>query len=60
MDFSRKMIVPPDQKINLAKFDPAGTYGYKHDHKTEAKLEKRSGESTNCSTCFTPKRSAPC
>ena len=40
MDFSRKMIVPPDEKIDLAKFDPAETHGYKHDHKTEAKLEK--------------------
>jgi PPK2 family polyphosphate:nucleotide phosphotransferase len=40
MDFNRKMIVPPDKKIDLAKFDPADTHGYKHDHKTEAKLEK--------------------
>jgi PPK2 family polyphosphate:nucleotide phosphotransferase len=40
MDFSRKMILPPDKKVDLAKFDPADTHGYKHDHKTNAKLAK--------------------
>jgi PPK2 family polyphosphate:nucleotide phosphotransferase len=40
MDFSRKMIVPPEKKIKLAKYDPADTHGHKHDAKTAAKLEK--------------------
>ena len=40
MDFSRKLMVPPDKKIELAKFDPADTLDYENDHKTEAKLEK--------------------
>jgi len=33
-------MVPPDKKIELAKFDPADTLDYENDHKTEAKLEK--------------------
>jgi PPK2 family polyphosphate:nucleotide phosphotransferase len=40
MDFSRKLMVPPDKKIKLAKYDPADTLGYKNDGKTEAKLAK--------------------
>jgi PPK2 family polyphosphate:nucleotide phosphotransferase len=40
LDFSRKLMVPPDEKIKLAKFDPADTLDYENDHKTEAKLEK--------------------
>jgi len=40
LDFSRKLIVPPDKKIKLTKFDPAGTLGYENDRKTEDKLEK--------------------
>jgi PPK2 family polyphosphate:nucleotide phosphotransferase len=40
LDFSRKLMVPPDKKIELAKFDPADTLDYENDHKTEAKLEK--------------------
>lgn len=41
MDFSSKLIVPPDKKINLEKYDPADTLGYDNDKKTEAKLEKQ-------------------
>jgi PPK2 family polyphosphate:nucleotide phosphotransferase len=41
LDFSRKLIVPPDKKINLEKYDPADTLGYDNDKKTEAKLEKQ-------------------
>ena len=40
MDFRRKLIVPPEKKINLEKYDPAGTLGHGNDKKTEAKLEK--------------------
>jgi PPK2 family polyphosphate:nucleotide phosphotransferase len=40
LDFSRKLIVPPDKKINLTKFDPAGSLGYENDRKTKDKLEK--------------------
>ena len=39
MDFSRKLIVPPDKKIKLAKFDAADTLGYENDDKTEDKLQ---------------------
>lgn len=31
MDFSRRLIVPPDKKIKLAKFDPADTLGYENE-----------------------------
>lgn len=41
MDFSSKLIVPPDKKINLEKYDPADTLGYDNDKKTEAKLDKQ-------------------
>jgi len=41
LDFSSKLIVPPDKKINLEKYDPADTLGYDNDKKTEAKLEKQ-------------------
>ena len=41
MDFTSKLIVPPDKKINLEKYDPADTLGYDNDKKTEAKLEKQ-------------------
>jgi PPK2 family polyphosphate:nucleotide phosphotransferase len=40
MDFSRKLMVGPDKKIKLAKYDPADTYGYQDDSKTQAKLAK--------------------
>ena len=40
MDFSRKLMVPPDKQIKLAKFDPADTLGYQNDKKIEAKLNK--------------------
>lgn len=40
MDFSRKLLVPVDKKIKLKKFDPADTFGYDDDQKTQAKLEK--------------------
>jgi PPK2 family polyphosphate:nucleotide phosphotransferase len=40
MDFSRKLVVPPDKKIKLGKYDAADTLGYTNDKKTEAKLEK--------------------
>jgi len=40
LDFRRKLIVPPEKKINLEKYDPAGTLGHGNDKKTEAKLEK--------------------
>jgi PPK2 family polyphosphate:nucleotide phosphotransferase len=40
MDFSRKLMVPPDKKIKLAKYDAADTRGYTHDKKTADKLEK--------------------
>jgi PPK2 family polyphosphate:nucleotide phosphotransferase len=41
LDFSSKLIVPPDKKINLEKYDPADTLGYDNDKKTEAKLDKQ-------------------
>jgi PPK2 family polyphosphate:nucleotide phosphotransferase len=40
LDFSRKLIVPPDKKIRLAKYDPADTLGYDNDLKTQGKLDK--------------------
>lgn len=40
MDLSRKLMVPPDAKIRLAKFDPADTHGHDNDGQTAAKLEK--------------------
>ena len=40
MDFCRKLMVPPDKKITLVKFDPADTHGYHDDQKTQARLEK--------------------
>ena len=40
MDFSRKLMVPPDKQIKLAKFDTADTLGYQNDKKIEAKLKK--------------------
>ena len=40
MDFIRKLMVPPDKKIKLAKFDPADTLGHGDDQKTRDKLEK--------------------
>lgn len=43
MDFSRKMMAPAGKKIDLAKYDPAETYGHEHDRKTETKLEKTIG-----------------
>jgi PPK2 family polyphosphate:nucleotide phosphotransferase len=40
LDFRRKLIVPPEKKIKLEKYDPAYTLGHDNDKKTEAKLEK--------------------
>jgi len=40
MDFRRKLIVAPDTKVKLPKYDPAETLGYKDDEKTHAKLSK--------------------
>lgn len=40
MDFSRKLMVPRDEKIKLRKYDPADTLGYANDEKTEAKVAK--------------------
>jgi PPK2 family polyphosphate:nucleotide phosphotransferase len=40
MDFRRKLIVAPDTKVKLSKYDPAETLGYKDDEKTHAKLAK--------------------
>ena len=40
MNFSRKLMVSPDKKVNLGKFDPADTFGHEDDQKTAAKLEK--------------------
>lgn len=39
MDFSRKLMVPLDTKIKLAKYDPADTLGHDNDKKTETKLD---------------------
>jgi PPK2 family polyphosphate:nucleotide phosphotransferase len=40
LDFSRKLMVPPDKKIKLAKYDAADTLGHENDEKAEAKLAK--------------------
>src|ERR1700739_4272402 len=40
LDFRGKLIVPPDQKIKLAKFDAADTLGFENDDKTQDKLQK--------------------
>ena len=40
MDFSRKLMAPLEKEIDLSKCDPAETFGYDHDQKTEAKLAK--------------------
>ena len=40
MDFIRKLMVPPDKKIKLAKYDPADTLGHDDDHKSKARLDK--------------------
>lgn len=40
MDFRRKLIVPPDKKIHLEKYDPSDTLRHDNDEKTQAKLEK--------------------
>ena len=40
MDFSRKLMVPPDKEVKLRKYDPADTLGYEDEKKTGAKLEK--------------------
>jgi PPK2 family polyphosphate:nucleotide phosphotransferase len=40
MDFSRKMIVRPGKHIDLSRYDAAETHGYKHDKRTDEKLEK--------------------
>lgn len=40
MDFSRKLLVPPGKNVKLAKYDPADTFGYQDDDKTQAKLAK--------------------
>ena len=40
MEFTRKLIVTPDKKIKLDKYDPADTLGYENDKKSEAKLDK--------------------
>jgi PPK2 family polyphosphate:nucleotide phosphotransferase len=40
LDFRRKLIVPPEKKVKLEKYDPADTLGHDNDKKTEAKLEK--------------------
>ena len=40
MDFSRKLIVPPDKKTKLSKYDPADTLGHDDQEECEAKLDK--------------------
>lgn len=40
MDFSRKLMTPLEKKIDLSKYDPANTFGYDHDQKTQTKLAK--------------------
>jgi PPK2 family polyphosphate:nucleotide phosphotransferase len=40
LDFSRELIIPPDKKIKLTKFDPADTLSYEDDDKTKDKLQK--------------------
>jgi PPK2 family polyphosphate:nucleotide phosphotransferase len=40
LDFSRKLMVPPDKKIKLTKYDPAETLGHENNEKSEAKLGK--------------------
>jgi len=40
LDFIRKLMVPRDKKINLAKYDPADTLGHDDDQKSKAKLDK--------------------
>jgi PPK2 family polyphosphate:nucleotide phosphotransferase len=40
LDFIRKLMVPPDKKIKLSKYDSADTLGYEDDDKTKAKLQK--------------------
>lgn len=40
MDFSRKLMAPLEKKIDLSKYDPADTFGYEHDPKTQTKLAK--------------------
>jgi PPK2 family polyphosphate:nucleotide phosphotransferase len=40
MDFSRKLLVPLGKNVKLAKYDPADTFGYQDDDKTQAKLAK--------------------
>jgi PPK2 family polyphosphate:nucleotide phosphotransferase len=40
LDFIRKLMVAPDKKIKLAKFDPADTLGHDDDPKTQDKLQK--------------------
>ena len=40
MNFTDKLIVQPGTKIHLDQYDPAETFGYKHNARTEGKLDK--------------------
>ncbi len=40
MNFTKKLIVPPDTNVRLKNFDPGDTLGYKDDKKTQAKQAK--------------------
>ena len=40
MDLIRRLIVKPNAKVDLAKYDSDDTLGWSHDKKTEEKLEK--------------------
>jgi PPK2 family polyphosphate:nucleotide phosphotransferase len=40
MNFRKKLIVPPGEKVHLDKYDPSDTLGHELDEKTQAKLQK--------------------
>ena len=40
MNFRKKLIVPPGEKVRLDKYDPSDTLGHELDEKTQAKLQK--------------------
>jgi PPK2 family polyphosphate:nucleotide phosphotransferase len=40
MNFRKKLMVPPNEKVSLGDYDPNATFGHENDEKTNAKLQK--------------------